>query len=610
MGSAAKKIIDGLKAAKVSAADQTRSKRLIDEAHDWDPDQAAEVEAVVRYVCGAGELPAKLSRDILEHRASKLLRGLSTGRKLDGWDTRALDVIVRCKKYYWFWELDSWLRDRVVKFPREPIFEEALVLFRERGLWPDDTAIIASMVDSLTGHVTDKNELTSTGRWLLAQLDRDAKTVFEVAREQKDDETSSLYRLLLAHRRALFDKLVPTLALKADSDKSFLAEVMLEADAKRYEKQAVALMAKLRAPIAAVLSARNLEKFFPGKYRADVKRLLLATMTAKSSTFLYDDGAAGTHEVAYKIAWKALGEEAFAIWDAYEEQNDALRLRFYEAIAKQAKAKALPWLIEGLVYPKDPKVEYGGVNHAKYVQRMLEILKPYDLGPYRERIKKVFAKNTNKKIREQIDRVLGTAGPAKAKPAKKPLAGKDGYRFEAYTAAVTKAALAAAKKATLPSPIERVKLGGMQGEVQLNWLLIEGVGDPVQLELAVPRSKLPVHVDLVGGEQPLATFAKRHALEDDEIPSWGDMYKLPWCVLLHEQILAAEAIAAGLAKQGHKLAKRCRIGVGEDDTFWESTKSFERMARSEVAAMPEPQQADFAAVCFEDPKKQRWLLKR
>ncbi|HEY5936742.1 MAG TPA: hypothetical protein VIU61_18970, partial [Kofleriaceae bacterium] len=411
--------------------------------------------------------------------------------------------------------------------------------------------------------------------------------------------------------RELFDELVPKLALKEDSDRSFLAEVMLEADAKRYEKQAVALMAKLTDPVPAVLSARNLERFFPGKYRADVKRLLLATIKGESSSFLYDDSATDTHEVVYKMAWKVLGEEAFEIWNVYKEENDALRLDFFATIAKQAKAKALPWLIEGLVYPKDPKTEYGGINHAKYVQRMLEILKPYDLAPYRERIAKVFAKNTNKKIREQIDRVLGTAKAVKGKKAKtKPLAGKDGFRFEAYAAAVTKAALAAAKKEALPSPIERVKLGGMQGEVQLNWLLIEGVGEPVQIQLAVPRSKLPLHVDLSGGEQPLASFAKRHGLEDDEIPRWGDMYKLPWCVLLHEQILAAEAIAAGLAKQGHKLAKRCKVGVGEDDNFWESTKSFERMARSEVTAMPEVQQADFAAVCFEDPKKQRWLLKR
>src|SRR5678815_5969229 len=109
MGKAAKKIIDGLKKANVSADAQKRAKDLIDEAHDWDAAQAAEVEAVVQYVCGAApELPKKLSKTFLEHRASELLKGLSKGRKLDAWDLRALDVLARGRGKYWFWELDSW----------------------------------------------------------------------------------------------------------------------------------------------------------------------------------------------------------------------------------------------------------------------------------------------------------------------------------------------------------------------------------------------------------------------------------------------------------------------------------------------------------------------
>lgn len=619
MGKAAKTIIEGLKAAKVSAADQGRAKHLIDEAYDWDAAQAGEVEAVVRYVCGVGELPKTITKSLLENHGAELLRGLSKGRKLDGWDLRALDVIVRAKKAYWFWELDSWLRDRVEKFAAEPIFDEALSLFRARGLWADDAAIIASMVGHLNAHVTDKGALTSTGRWLLAKIDRDAKSVFAVARAQKEDETSSLYRLLLAHRRELFEKLIPKLALKADSDRSYLAEKLLEADAKRYEKQVLALLAPVKAPYPAMLSANNLEKHFPGKYRPEVKRLLLATIKGKSHSILFANEATDTHEVAIELAWRALGEEAFELWNAYKEENDAVRVGFYATIVKQAKAKALPWLIDGLVYPKDPNVEYGGLNHAKYVQRVLELLAPYDLTPYHERIEKAFAKTTSKKVREQIDAVLGRKAKGKgAAPTKKtsPFAGTDGYRFETYVAAITKAALAQAKKhkKRMPSPIEQVKLGGMQGDVQLNVLLIEGVGEPVELALSVPKSRVPAHVDLTDDDKVLPKFTRLHGLgsdgDDDEVPMWGDMFKLPWCVLLHEQIVAAQAIADALKKQGFKLAKGCKVGVGEDDNFFQSARSFEKMSRQEVAALPEAQQADFAAVCFQDAKKQRWLRAR
>lgn len=609
MGKAAKKIIDGLKKAKVPAAAQARVKDLIDEAYDWDAAQAAEVESVARYVCGVGPLRDELSAHFREHSAGKLRATLSQGRTLDELDRRALDVIARCKGMYWFWELDSWLRGRVVELPKEPIFDEALELFRARGLWKKDTDVIASMVNHLTGHVTEKGALTSTGRWLLAKLDDDAEAVFKVARAQKQDETSSLYRLLLAHRRDLFDALVPKLKLKKDSDKSFLAQVMLEADAKKYEKQAVKLVTGLTQPVPALFSVKNLDEHFKGKYRPLIKQLLLAAVKGKDASFLWEDRAAGSRQVAIELAWPILKDDAFDVWNAFDEENDALRVRFCEAIEAQAKKKALPWLVDALVYPKDPNVEYGFLTHAKYVAALLKVLAPYDLTPFLPRIEKAFAKNTDKKVRELIDGVLGVK-PAQRPAAKASFDGKKGYRFDAYAHSVVTAALAALKKnkKALPSPIERVKLAGFQGEIQLNTLVLEGVGAPLELRFDVPATLVPAHCDFVEGDL-LARFAKLHGLDDGETPSWGDMFELPWCVLLHEQIGAVQAIAAGLKKQEATLAKNCKLGVGEDDNFWESRDSFARRSRDNVAALPREQQADFAAICFESPRKQQWLLK-
>jgi hypothetical protein len=403
---------------------------------------------------------------------------------------------------------------------------------------------------------------------------------------------------------------VPELELPDDSDKSYLAEVMLEADAAHYEAQAVALMETLSAAVPTFLSAHNLEKFFPGKYRALVKRLLVSAVTAKTVYFLFEGEAANTREGAYAMAWSALGDEAVDVWKAYREENDALRLGFYATIEKQAKAKALPFLIDGLVYPKDPNHVYGFVTHAKYVARMVELVKKYDIAPHRERIETAFAGNSTKKIKEEIAKLLGK--PSKAKPvSKKPgFAAKDGYRFDAHADAIVKVALAKLRKATLPEPIEQVKLGGMPEMVELSVIVIEGQGDTVEIELALPKSKVPQHVDTTGGDQVLPKFYKLHQLDvaDDEAPSWGDMFKLPWCVLIHEQIGAAHEIVAALKKQGKKLAANLKVGVGEYDNFWQLRDGFDDIARGELAALPEDQQADFAAVCFESPKKRRWLL--
>ncbi|MFT3707348.1 MAG: hypothetical protein QM817_06740 [Archangium sp.] len=619
MGKAAKKIIDGLKAAKVSADFQKRIKDLIDEAHDWDDAQAAEVERVIRYVCGAGEEPGTLSSGFVQNCCSQLLQGLSTGRKLDAWDERALDVIVRGRKMYWFWELESWLRDRIVAFPKEPILEEGLVLLRARKLWASDDEVLHAMFSHLGGHLTKDGALTSAGRWMLARIDADADGVFAAARnfsdgKKKSDETSSLYRLLLAHRPKVFDALLPKLKFTKDSQKSYLAEKLLEADAKKYEARAVELIDGLKDALPALLSARNLESFFKGKYREQVKALLLGVIKQKGVTFLDDDGAGDTKQGAYEFAPRALGVDgAIEIWNAYEEENDAVRLGFFEFIEKQGKAKVLPLLIDGLVYPKDPKVEYGFVTHAKYVARLAKLVKPYELEPYAARIEKAFAKNSNKKIREEIDALLGKKGkqPKAAAKAVKIPSGKEGYGFDTYAASVVKAALAATRKAKakLPSPIERVKLAGFQGEIQLNALVIEGVGETVELELSIPRNRVPSHIDMVEDDR-LAKFAKRHGLEEgtDDVPSWGDMYELPWCALIDVQIEAVEAIAEGLKKQGAKLAKNCRCGVGEDDNFWTSGDGFTRKAKSGVKALAKRMQADFAAVCFEDPKRQKTLL--
>ncbi|HEX4478588.1 MAG TPA: hypothetical protein VH142_26080, partial [Polyangiaceae bacterium] len=242
--------------------------------------------------------------------------------------------------------------------------------------------------------------------------------------------------------------------------------------------------------------------------------------------------------------------------------------------------------------------EYGFVTHAKYVTRVLAISKPYDLAPYRDRIEKGLARTKDKKIREQI---AGAFGKKTKPPKPKTFDAARGFRFDVHRAALVKAALAALKGKKLPAPIEELRLTGMPEMIRLEGLVLEGEGDTIELMLKLPKDAIPGHSDDSADDEILSKF---------ENVSWGDIYELPWCVLVHEQIAAAHEIASALKKQKIQFAEDCKISVGAYDSSWDDVDEFEKRSRDNVAALLEEEQAAFAAACFEDPKRQRWLLAR
>ena len=139
-------------------------------------------------------------------------------------------------------------------------------------------------------------------------------------------------------------------------------------------------------------------------------------------------------------------------------------------------------LVDGLV-PKDPDVEYGHLTHAKYVAKLAKLLEPYDLAPYRGRIEEAFAATKDRKVREVLGGLLGgrrtTAAPERRKA---PFDPAKGYRMDSYAAGLVAAADAAAKKkrTKLPAPIEAVRLGGIDGNLRLETLVLEGMGEPLE----------------------------------------------------------------------------------------------------------------------------------
>lgn len=619
MSDGEKAIFGGLKKAKVSKDLVHRTRKLIECAIAYEDESSREIEAVARYLCGvAGELPP-LSEDFREHRGDAVWEGLSEGRTPDAWDLRAVDVIAQGKDAsYW---LEAWTRRRLQRYPGEPIFDEAVALLRSRGLWRTDEDVVHSLLAGALTYATEEGVFHSAARWMLERIDRDAEAVLAAARswrsakQKRIDRTPTLYALLAAHRREVFDRLCQGAPPADEGDRARLAATMLKTDPGKYEGAALQLLSGLEAPIPAAQAALILEHHLPGKHREVLRSLLFTAIRADRKSFWDDQHEQhDTYAVVVDLAWPALGEGAFELWKEYREENDAIRLDFYEVIENQAGEKALPWLVEGLLYPKDPKVEYGYLTHAKYVARIAKLLRKYDLAPYRERIEKAFAGAEDRRIRQEIDALLGKR-PAAAPARKAAFDPMKGYGFDRYAAALVKNALAAVKKRArkLPSPIGEVKLTGRDdGDIALSCILLEGGGEEAAIEFALPRAEIPSHIDLCEEEdRVLPRFAKLHGLErGGDLPAWGDDYQLPSCVLTHEHIAAARAIAAGMREMGLELGEDCRVGVGGHDSFEDELEHYAALAREGVLGLPEDQQADFAALCFVDPGKQAWLLGR
>jgi hypothetical protein len=214
-------------------------------------------------------------------------------------------------------------------------------------------------------------------------------------------------------------------------------------------------------------------------------------------------------------------------------------------------------------------------------------------------------------VRAALAVALGAARPAPA-PS---FDAKAGYQLEKYREALWRAALKAtlAARAQLPTPIRSLKLGHMNEQITLAFVIVQGRSEEyAEIELAAPRTRLPDSIS-ASGEDPLLRRFYRSFGEDpdapsDNLPAWGDVYALPWCLVIHEQLGAVERLAAELRKAGVELARDCKLGVGEGDSFWSARDGFTRMTRERLAPLTAAQKGHFAKLCYESPERQRWLL--
>ena len=601
-----------LQSAGCKPATLTRLKELVDAARFTTPKEAKEIEEALLYLCDKGPLP-DLSKEF-GARVDDLTDTIAQPTKWNAWDLRVLDLITLPKVWSeQSWEFWRWARKRITNAPAAAEWEPVLTALQARGaiasaegatLVPALATIIENVGSAFS---VDSITLTSAGRWMLKHVDASLDTLIAAARSA--DAMDSLLGLLAYHRPAVFADNQKQLTVTSQPNLSYLIQLLLETDAAKNEAAALKLSKKITGGYQSFLVARNLFAHFKKKHATEMARLLNKSMTSvkkKDVSMMLSGENPSLRLATAQLAIKALGEEAFPILRLYDEENDAIRLGFYETCSTLGES-ALPLLIDGLVYPKDPNVEYGFTSHAKYVATMLKLLSPYKLSPFEDRISKAFATNPSKKIQELIGEALGKKVIVKKTAL---FDAKAGYQFDEYAKALAAAAIKTlvAKTVKLPKSISSLQLACMDGEMA-PWMVI--LNEDVQIELPEVKHRLPSHVDDANDDPILKKLMAMNGTADDydgDLPRWGDIYALPSCVLTHELIGAAQAVLEGLKKAGVAVAKNCKFGWGAGDDLWEGLPSFEKRSRKNVAALPNGHQANFAAMCFLDPKKQKWLL--
>jgi hypothetical protein len=100
------------------------------------------------------------------------------------------------------------------------------------------------------------------------------------------------------------------------------------------------------------------------------------------------------------------GTDALPIVRRFHTVNPEARIDWLEVVARRARAAAVPILIDCLVMPFDTKHIWGFMDHSRYVAAIAELLDGADLEPYRERVKKHFAKMDSKEIADLLSELF------------------------------------------------------------------------------------------------------------------------------------------------------------------------------------------------------------
>lgn len=222
--------------------------------------------------------------------------------------------------------------------------------------------------------------------------------------------------------------------------------------------------------------------------------------------------------------------------------------------------------------------------------------------------------------------LLAEAGFTGGRPKYDP-AERGSYGFEAYGRRVVEACVSALDE-YLPlggAPLTAVVLRSYQ-EVPVNLVTAyagpEGrKGDPTtQIDLNTNGGTIP---ERSGAEDRLLrAFLYRHGMQatrpdvpeiDEEYPAlmW-EFSSLPACLYCYEMLQCAKAVLEEIVRKGFTAAPGCAALYAYEDYFLDASAADRQLqdVRERIGQdLPDQNLVkDFAALCYETPEKQRWLV--
>lgn len=371
-----KALLATLKKAKVSPQMLHRVDPLL-EAIFYPPKVAQAIHDAVLYLCGVAPKPPTLPADF-DHLVYTFMRGMQAPMHWDDLDRRWLDLVAQPRLWKQrsgdvFSKARDWLEQR----PEDPVVEPLLAALSARGcIHGDPLALVFDRWGNLlTAKAHGRPCITSAGRYVLERFEAAPKQILAAA--WKADRPVSLANLLLRKSPKLFDRYARALAPKRVDSFSYFAELLLEADAKKHEKQVVVLTKQVRSPYQRFLAVRNLARCYgPAKYQSLILDHLLAATRSLNQKDVYKEigGVSPMSVAVVKWAIETYGKAALPVVRAFDQKPPSIRQKIYPYVRKLGK-DAIPILIEGLMYPGPPRQ----AADAKYALGILKLLSPEEL---------------------------------------------------------------------------------------------------------------------------------------------------------------------------------------------------------------------------------------
>jgi hypothetical protein len=178
---------------------------------------------------------------------------------------------------------------------------------------------------------------------------------------------------------------------------------------------------------------------------------------------------------------------------------------------------------------------------------------------------------------------------------------KKGYEFDRYAAAVAKKAIESLETEHFGDPVVGLWLFCAQSQYHVTFVLIETTEGTREIEIDNITTMIPAYM---GDEKEklLDSFVEERGLDKDDL-DWGGYGRLPWSLLCHQLVLAADTVSHAFRKfKGVQFDPEFRCGICLDDEKYQIAE-IDRWTRSIQNNLGKAgkNERDFLSLCLSDP---------